>query len=83
MGEPDLSDERADAEIARLHGDASVETMRRVYGEEFAQAFEPLNKLSDVLGQTGERCLEWIHRAALRDDHRSGALAKKLANTIL
>jgi hypothetical protein len=83
MSEPNLTDNEVDEEIANLHGDTSVETMRRVYGEEFAQAFEPLNKLSDVLSQTGEKCLEWVQRAALRDDHRDGSLAKKLANTIL
>jgi hypothetical protein len=83
MSTPDPSDKDVDDEIVGLHGDTSIETMRRIYGEEFAKAFEPLNKLSDALSQTGEKCLEWVHRAALRDDHRNGSLAKKLSNMIL
>ena len=83
MSELDQSDNDADDEITRLYGNSTVETMRGVYGEEFAKAFEPLNKLSDVLSETGSNALEWLHRVALRKDHRDGSLATKLSNTIL
>jgi hypothetical protein len=81
MIDHDPTDDGADAEITRLYGDKSVEEMRQVYGEEFAKSFEPLNKLSDVLSETGEKCLEWLQRVALRNDHKDGTLKDKLDDT--
>jgi hypothetical protein len=83
MTEAKPKDEEIDGEISRIHGDKSIEEMRRVYGDEFAEAFEPLNKLSDALCATGEKALKLIHRAALHADHVDGSLAKKLNKTIL
>ncbi len=44
-------------EISHKHGNTLVSTLRKIYGESFADGFPPTTKLSDLLADTGERIL--------------------------
>ena len=63
-----------DGEISHKHGNTLVRTLRRIYGQHFAQGVADSDKLSDVLHRLDEPSL-----TALRHDHDHGSLDGKIS----
>lgn len=61
-------------EISRKHGNTLVRTLRRVYGQHFAEGCNDNEKLADVLHKMHETSL-----SKLVHDHEHGHLAGKIA----
>ena len=62
-------------ELSKKHGNTLVRTLRRIYGQRFAEQFRPDDKLSDVLATLDERSLSQIGH-----DHDQGHLEQKIAS---
>lgn len=76
MKEPGLDDRHrdTDGEISRKHGNTLVRTLRKIYGQHFANGFADTATLSEVLRT------EPTHSSLtqLRKDHFDGVLAGKI-----
>ena len=68
-----------DGEISRKHGNAQVRTLRKIYGDGFAEGFDPRAKLSEVLAETHAVSLSKLHYQQLHRDHDDGSLVQKIA----
>jgi hypothetical protein len=60
-------------QISRKHGNTLVETLRKIYGSEFASKFKETDKLSDVLHKLDATSLSQLHK-----DHEGGHLEHKI-----
>jgi hypothetical protein len=65
-------------EISRKHGNTLVGTLRKIYGNAFAQGQSDEAKLSDVLAELNEPSL-----SHLVDDHGAGNLEDKVRKAAL
>ena len=63
-----------DGEISHKHGNTSIQTLRRIYGQSFAAGHPETKTLSEVLLQLNETSL-----SQLRRDYETGHLNKKIA----
>jgi hypothetical protein len=64
-------------ELSKKHGNTLVRTLRKVYGQHFAEGCAPEEKLSDVLHKLDEPSLyELVH------DHERGKLGEKIASGV-
>jgi hypothetical protein len=61
-------------ELSKKHGNTLVRTLRKVYGQHFAEGCSPEQKLSDVLDKLDEPSL-----SKLVHDHEHGKLQEKVA----
>jgi hypothetical protein len=64
-----------DGEISHKHGNTLIQTLRRIYGQNFAAGYPATEKLSEVLTVLNETSL-----SQLRRDHETGHLEHKIAN---
>ena len=81
MEQPGLHGRHRDksGEISRKHGNTLVSTLRRIYGHNFAEGFEPHVTLAEVLTATGDKSLSQLHRDQLHRDHDAGVLEQKIS----
>ena len=63
-----------DGEISHKHGNTTVHTLRKIYGQSFAAGHPETKTLSEVLLQLNETSL-----SQLRRDHETGHLKHKIA----
>jgi hypothetical protein len=63
-----------DGEISHKHGNTTIQTLRKIYGQSFAAGHPETKTLSEVLLQLNETSL-----SQLRRDHETGHLNKKIA----
>jgi len=63
-----------DGEINHKHGNTTVHTLRKIYGQSFAAGHPEAKALSEVLLQLNETSL-----SQLRRDHETGHLKHKIA----
>ena len=63
-----------DGEISHKHGNTTVATLRKIYGQSFAAGHAETKLLSEVLAQLNETSL-----SQLRRDHETGHFKHKLA----
>jgi hypothetical protein len=63
-----------DGEISHKHGNTTVHTLRKIYGQSFAAGHPETKTLSEVLLQLNETSL-----GQLRRDHETGHLKHKIA----
>jgi hypothetical protein len=63
-----------DGEISHKHGNTTVQTLRKIYGQSFAAGHPETRTLGEVLLQLNETSL-----SQLRRDHETGHLKHKLA----
>jgi hypothetical protein len=77
MSKPGLDNRHRnkDGEISHKHGNTLIQTLRKIYGQNFAAGYPGTEKLSDVLLKLNETSL-----SQLRRDHETGHLEHKLAN---
>jgi hypothetical protein len=77
MDQPGLHGRHRDknGELSKKHGNTLVRTLRKVYGQHFAEGFAPEEKLSDVLHKLDEPSL-----SRLAHDHEHGKLTEKVAS---
>ena len=82
MDQPGLHGRHRDknGQISHKHGNTLVSTLRKVYGQGFAESFAPHTKLSEVLAETGDRSLSQLHLEQLHHDHDAGHLPQKIAD---
>ncbi len=75
MKEPglDLRHRDKNGEISRKHGNALVQTLRKIYGAGFAPGRPGEEKLSDILHKFDEASLSQLHR-----DHDGRQLEGKI-----
>jgi hypothetical protein len=75
MDQPGLHGRHRDknGELSKKHGNTLVRTLRKVYGQHFAEGSE--EKLSDVLHKLDEPSL-----SRLAHDHEHGKLTEKVAS---
>jgi hypothetical protein len=64
-------------ELSKKHGNTLVRTLRKVYGQHFAEGCAPEEKLSDVLHKLDEPSL-----SKLVHDHERGKLGEKIASGV-
>lgn len=64
-------------ELSKKHGNTLVRTLRKVYGQHFAEGCAPEEKLSDVLHKLNEPSL-----SKLVHDHERGKLGEKIASGV-
>jgi hypothetical protein len=76
MDQPGLHGRHRDknGELSKKHGNTLVRTLRKVYGQHFAEACSPDEKLSEVLHKLDESSL-----SQLVHDHEHGKLYEKVA----
>lgn len=76
MDQPGLQGRHRDknGELSKKHGNTLVRTLRKVYGQRFAEGCGPDEKLSDVLHKLDEPSL-----SKLAHDHEHGKLGEKRA----
>jgi hypothetical protein len=75
MKQPGLDNRHRDknGEISKKHGNTSVQTLRKIFGNTFAAGQPETAKLSDVLQNLNDTSLgQLIH------DHKNGHLEKKI-----
>jgi len=63
-----------DGDISHKHGNTTVQTLRKIYGQSFAAGHPETKTLSEVLLQLNETSL-----SQLRRDHETGHLKRKIA----
>ncbi len=76
MEQPGLHHRHRDknGEISKKHGNTLVGTLRKIYGQHFAEGAPDHTKLSDVLASMNEHSL-----SQLVHDHEVGRLHEKIA----
>jgi hypothetical protein len=62
-----------DGEISHKHGNTTVQTLRKMYGQSFAAGHAENKTLSEVLLQLNETSLSQVRR-----DHETGHLKHKI-----
>ena len=79
MSKPGLDNRHRnkDGEISHKHGNTLIQTLRKIYGQNFAAGYPGTEKLSDILLKLNETSL-----SQLRRDHETGHLEHKIANAL-